>query len=97
MPSISVFRVATRAVRPSGLFRASQLPRTRVQAPAALAIGRPAFSTSMKLRSGQHDDETYEEFSARYAITIREPIGPGRTRPKFEKEFDGVQDVFELQ
>ncbi|KAL4977156.1 cytochrome c oxidase subunit VA-domain-containing protein [Aspergillus desertorum] len=79
MPSISVFRLATRAVRPSGLFRASQLPRARVQTPSAL-VGRPAFSTSMKLRSGQHDDETYEQFSAR-----------------FEKEFDGVQDVFELQ
>ncbi|KAL3463741.1 cytochrome c oxidase subunit VA-domain-containing protein [Aspergillus heterothallicus] len=80
MAPISVLRLATRAVRPSGLFRATQLPRARVQAPAAWAIGRPAFSTSMKLRSGQHDDETYEEFSAR-----------------FEKEFDGVQDVFELQ
>ncbi|KAL3472518.1 cytochrome c oxidase subunit VA-domain-containing protein [Aspergillus californicus] len=79
MPSISVFRMATRAVRPSGLFRASQLPRTRVQTPAAF-LGRSAFSTSMKLRSGQHEDETYEQFSAR-----------------FEKEFDGVQDVFELQ
>ncbi|CEN60420.1 Putative Cytochrome c oxidase polypeptide VI, mitochondrial [Aspergillus calidoustus] len=80
MAPISVFRLATRAVRPSGLFRATQLPRSRVQAPAAWSLGRPAFSTSMKLRSGQHDDETYEEFSAR-----------------FEKEFDGVQDVFELQ
>ncbi|KAL4918394.1 cytochrome c oxidase subunit VA-domain-containing protein [Aspergillus aurantiobrunneus] len=80
MPSIAAFRLATRAVRPSGLFRASQLPRNRVQTPAALTLGRPAFSTSMKLRSGQHDNETFEQFSAR-----------------FEKEFDGVQDVFELQ
>ncbi|KAJ0416876.1 cytochrome c oxidase subunit VA-domain-containing protein [Aspergillus carlsbadensis] len=80
MAPISVFRLATRAVRPSGLFRATQLPRARVQAPASWSLGRPAFSTSMKLRSGQHEDETYEEFSAR-----------------FEKEFDGVQDVFELQ
>ncbi|KAL2832749.1 cytochrome c oxidase subunit VA-domain-containing protein [Aspergillus pseudoustus] len=80
MAPITVLRLATRAIRPSGLFRATQLPRARVQAPAAWSLGRPAFSTSMKLRSGQHDDETYEEFSAR-----------------FEKEFDGVQDVFELQ
>ncbi|KAL2863288.1 cytochrome c oxidase subunit VI [Aspergillus lucknowensis] len=80
MAPISALRLATRAVRPSGLFRATQLPRTRVQTPAAWSLGRPAFSTSMKLRSGQHEDETYEEFSAR-----------------FEKEFDGVQDVFELQ
>ncbi|KAL4886133.1 cytochrome c oxidase subunit VA-domain-containing protein [Aspergillus karnatakaensis] len=80
MSPISVLRLATRSVRPSGLFRASQLPRARLQTPAAATLGRPAFSTSMKLRSGQHDDETYEQFSAR-----------------FEKEFDGVQDVFELQ
>jgi hypothetical protein len=33
----------------------------------------------MKLRSGQHDDETYEEFSARYAISIREPLSPPGT------------------
>ncbi|KAL4888622.1 cytochrome c oxidase subunit VA-domain-containing protein [Aspergillus ambiguus] len=80
MSPISVFRVATRAVRPAGLFRAPQLPRSRVQAPVALAINRPAFSTSAMRLGGHHEDETYEEFSAR-----------------FEKEFDGVQDVFELQ
>ncbi|PWY92135.1 cytochrome c oxidase polypeptide VI mitochondrial precursor [Aspergillus heteromorphus CBS 117.55] len=80
MSPISVFRVATRAVRPSGFLRATQFPRARVQAPVALSIGRPSFSTSAKRFSGHHEDETYEEFSAR-----------------FEKEFDGVQDVFELQ
>ncbi|RAK85006.1 cytochrome c oxidase polypeptide VI mitochondrial precursor [Aspergillus costaricaensis CBS 115574] len=80
MSPISVFRVATRAVRPSGFIRAAQLPRSRVQAPVALAIARPSFSTSAKRFGGHHEDETYEEFSAR-----------------FEKEFDGVQDVFELQ
>ncbi|KAF7594019.1 Cytochrome c oxidase subunit 6 [Aspergillus hancockii] len=80
MSPVSVFRVATRAVRPAALFRAPQLPRSRVQAPVALAINRPAFSTSSKRLGGHHEDETYEEFSAR-----------------FEKEFDGVQDVFELQ
>lgn len=80
MASTSFFRLATRAVRPSSFVRASQLPRSRVQTPVALAINRPSFSTTSIRRSGQHDDETYEEFSAR-----------------FEKEFDGVQDVFELQ
>ncbi|KAF7548951.1 hypothetical protein G7046_g8495 [Stylonectria norvegica] len=34
----------------------------------------------MSRRSGDHAEETFEEFSAR-----------------FEKEFDGVQDIFELQ
>ncbi|KAA8642993.1 cytochrome c oxidase subunit VI [Aspergillus tanneri] len=80
MSSISLFRVATRAVRPSGFIRTPQLPRCRVQAPIAVAINRPNFSTTTKRLSGQHEDETYEEFSAR-----------------FEKEFDSVQDVFELQ
>ncbi|EAW24359.1 cytochrome c oxidase subunit VI [Aspergillus fischeri NRRL 181] len=80
MASLSIFRVATRAVRPSGFIRASQFPRSRVQVPAALALNRPSFSTTTKRLSGAHEDETYEEFSAR-----------------FEKEFDGVQDVFELQ
>lgn len=32
----------------------------------------------MKLRSGQHDDETYEQFSARYATATRKPLGLGR-------------------
>lgn len=82
MASTSFFRLATRAVRPSSFARASQLPRSasRVQTPVALAINRPGFSTTSIRRSGHHDDETFEEFSAR-----------------FEKEFDGVQDVFELQ
>ncbi|GIJ85274.1 cytochrome c oxidase subunit 5A [Aspergillus pseudoviridinutans] len=80
MASLSIFRIATRAVRPSGFIRAPQFPRSRVQAPAALALNRPSFSTTTKRLSGAHEDETYEEFSAR-----------------FEKEFDGVQDVFELQ
>ncbi|KAK1144422.1 Cytochrome c oxidase subunit 6 [Aspergillus melleus] len=117
MSSISLFRIATRAVRPSGFIRTPQLPRSRVQAPIALAINRPSFSTTTQRRSG-HEDETYEEFSARYeplhnraieilcerAGDIRDsPVAgvvplvlPGSDR-EFEKEFDSVQDVFELQ
>ncbi|KAJ5360556.1 hypothetical protein N7517_009747 [Penicillium concentricum] len=80
MSSLSIFRVATRAVRPTGFFRAPQLTRSRMQSPVTLAAARAHnFGTTSMLRSG-HEDETYEEFSAR-----------------FEKEFDGVQDVFELQ
>ncbi|KAI9933140.1 hypothetical protein ASPWEDRAFT_42900 [Aspergillus wentii DTO 134E9] len=80
MSSTSIFRVATRAVRPSSFFRASQLPRSRLQTPVALRVNRANFGTTPMRFSGHHEDETYEEFSAR-----------------FEKEFDGVQDVFELQ
>ncbi|KAJ5851715.1 uncharacterized protein N7529_011100 [Penicillium soppii] len=80
MSSLSIFRVATRAVRPTGFFRAPQLTRSRMQSPVTLAAARVSnFGTTSKLLSG-HEDETFEEFSAR-----------------FEKEFDGVQDVFELQ
>ncbi|OQE22790.1 hypothetical protein PENFLA_c012G04792 [Penicillium flavigenum] len=80
MSSLSIFRVATRAVRPTGFFRAPQLTRSRMQSPVTLAAARAHnFGTTAIRRSG-HEDETYEEFSAR-----------------FEKEFDGVQDVFELQ
>ncbi|KAJ5907141.1 Cytochrome c oxidase subunit 6 [Penicillium subrubescens] len=79
MSSLSVFRIATRAVRPASFIRAP-IVRSRVQNPVTLAAARTAnFGTTRMLRSG-HEDETYEEFSAR-----------------FEKEFDGVQDVFELQ
>lgn len=75
MASLSIFRVATRAVRPSSFIRAAQFPRSRVQAPAALVLNRPSFSTTTKRLSGAHEDETYEEFSARYAITISQPLG----------------------
>jgi hypothetical protein len=63
MAFLSIFRVATRAVRPASFYRAPQLTRSRVQAPVALATR--SFGTTPKLRSG-HEDETYEEFSARY-------------------------------
>ncbi|GAD92053.1 hypothetical protein PVAR5_0639 [Paecilomyces variotii No. 5] len=86
MSSSAVFRLATRSVRASSLFRAPYVARSRVQtvapaAPIALAFGGYSsnFSTTTKRSSG-HEEETYEEFSARY-----------------EKEFDAVQDVFELQ
>ncbi|RVX66477.1 Cytochrome c oxidase subunit 6, mitochondrial [Exophiala mesophila] len=41
---------------------------------------RSPFSSSATRKSAGHEEETFEEFSARY-----------------EKEFDAVQDVFELQ
>ncbi|QKX63640.1 uncharacterized protein TRUGW13939_10811 [Talaromyces rugulosus] len=81
MASTTLFRLATRSVRPATFARAAyvrpSLP-TRVTA-AASFVAANNFSISAKLRSG-HEEETYEEFSARY-----------------EKEFDAVQDVFELQ
>ncbi|KAJ5642077.1 Cytochrome c oxidase subunit 6 [Penicillium lividum] len=78
MSSLSIFRIATRAVRPANFVRVP-LVRSRVQTPITMAARARTFGTTAKLSSG-HEDETYEEFSAR-----------------FEKEFEGVQDVFELQ
>ncbi|KKA27062.1 hypothetical protein TD95_002461 [Thielaviopsis punctulata] len=71
--SASLFRVAARRT----MFRAARQPivaRVAVPAPAV------SFSTSSAMRSSAHDEETFEEFTARY-----------------EKEFEAVQDVFELQ
>ncbi|RAO68645.1 uncharacterized protein BHQ10_004657 [Talaromyces amestolkiae] len=80
MASTTLFRLATRSVRPARSFvrASSYAPRSIRVTPSSFAIANN-FSTSTKLRSG-HEEETYEEFSARY-----------------EKEFDAVQDVFELQ
>lgn len=81
MSSLSIFRVATRAVRPTGFFRAPQLTRSRMQSPVTLAAARAHnFGTTSMLRSG-HEDETYEEFSARYASN-RKPLRAGRVGQK---------------
>lgn len=72
MSSLSIFRVATRAVRPASFVRAP-IVRSRVQTPVTLAAARARnFGTTSKLLSG-HEDETYEEFSARYDYS-REPL-----------------------
>lgn len=62
MAPSSLFRVASRAVRPASFFRAPQLPRSRILVPTAPAF---AFSSSA-LRPSGHEDETFESFSARY-------------------------------
>ncbi|KPI44469.1 Cytochrome c oxidase subunit 6, mitochondrial [Cyphellophora attinorum] len=68
--SASALRSAARPVS-----RASSLATTKTIAQ------KSAFSSCAVRRSGSgHEEETFEEFSARY-----------------EKEFDGVNDVFELQ
>lgn len=67
MPSLSIFRVASRAVRPASFARAP-IVQSRVQTPAILAARSRNFGTTSKLLSGL-EDETYEEFSARYDFT----------------------------
>ncbi|EEH36828.1 hypothetical protein PAAG_07246 [Paracoccidioides lutzii Pb01] len=91
MSSTTLFRLASRTA-PVSAFRASYSARSRaattpvVASTAAPAIvtfgGVSSFSTTSRCagHSAAHEEETFEEFSARY-----------------EKEFDAVQDVFELQ
>jgi len=87
MSSTALFRLATRTVRPSNFLRVSSSPRSplptlaSVSTSVALGLGGTGnFNTTSKRFSAGHEEETYEEFSARY-----------------EKEFDAVEDVFELQ
>ncbi|KAF3932757.1 hypothetical protein ABW19_dt0205949 [Dactylella cylindrospora] len=76
--SSSILRIATSAVvaRPltATVLRTPAIPRlTRFAAPVSIVGAVRGYSSA-------HDEETFEEFTARY-----------------EKEFDNVQDVFELQ
>ncbi|KAL9084518.1 MAG: hypothetical protein Q9165_008021 [Trypethelium subeluteriae] len=88
MSSTQLLRVAARARgTPASFFTsrpvspARRLPLLACGSKASLsATGCYAFSTSAPKLSGEHGEETFEEFTARY-----------------ENEFNGVQDVFELQ
>ncbi|OCT52465.1 Cytochrome c oxidase subunit 6, mitochondrial [Cladophialophora carrionii] len=79
MASLAVFRLTARPAT-STLFRPCIRSLRRAPAIAQNVSARASFSSSAIQRSAGHEDETFEEFSARY-----------------EKEFDAVQDVFELQ
>ncbi|KAK7555193.1 cytochrome c oxidase subunit VA-domain-containing protein [Phyllosticta citricarpa] len=71
----SVLRLAARR---APVFRAA--PRAAAAAAAPVIASRRTFSTTLARFSGDHHEESFEEFTARY-----------------EKEFDSVQDAFELQ
>jgi cytochrome c oxidase subunit 5a len=66
MASTTLFRLATRSVRPATFARAAYVrPSLPIRVtPAASFVASNNFSISAKLRSG-HEEETYEEFSAR--------------------------------
>ncbi|KAI9652983.1 MAG: Cytochrome c oxidase subunit 6 [Bathelium mastoideum] len=88
MSSTQLLRIAARARGPSSSFftpspvsPARRLPLLACGTKASIsATGCYAFSTTTPRLSGDHAEETFEEFTARY-----------------ENEFNGVQDVFELQ
>ncbi|KAI0490891.1 hypothetical protein F4859DRAFT_459596 [Xylaria cf. heliscus] len=82
MSSASLIRVAARG--PTQTFFRAYRPVAPSRASTAIVPGLIAgsslnFSTTVPRRS-EHQEETFEEFTARY-----------------EKEFENVQDVFELQ
>ncbi|KAI1754574.1 cytochrome c oxidase subunit [Xylaria castorea] len=82
MSSTSLLRVAVRG--PTQTFFRAYRPVAPSRASTAVVPGLIAgsslnFSTTVS-RQSEHQEETFEEFTARY-----------------EKEFDSVQDVFELQ
>ncbi|KAJ9616228.1 cytochrome c oxidase subunit 6, mitochondrial [Exophiala oligosperma] len=79
MASLPILRLAA---RPAASTLCRPCTRTIRRAPlvAQSLSAKSSFSSSAVQRSSGHEEETFEEFSARY-----------------EKEFDSVQDVFELQ
>ncbi|EXJ93660.1 cytochrome c oxidase subunit 5a [Capronia coronata CBS 617.96] len=79
MASLAILRLTARPAT-STLFRPCAQSLRRAPAVAQSISARSPFSSTAIQRSGGHEEETFEEFSARY-----------------EKEFDSVNDVFELQ
>ncbi|KIW18705.1 cytochrome c oxidase subunit 6, mitochondrial [Exophiala spinifera] len=79
MASLPILRLAARPAA-SSLCRPCTRTIRRAPLVAQSVSAKSSFSSSAAQRSSGHEEETFEEFSARY-----------------EKEFDSVQDVFELQ
>ncbi|KAI9846319.1 MAG: Cytochrome c oxidase subunit 6 [Sclerophora amabilis] len=84
MSSTTLLRLAARTsttpfIRSSYTARRSPLSSSQTRSPVTLG-GYSSFGTSAKRLSDDHQEESFEEFTAR-----------------FEKEFEAVQDVFELQ
>jgi len=90
--SSTILRLSSRILRtaPTSITRSASivttarhtLPIGGTTSPASAAVVSVNGNSVAGIRrySSSHDEETFEEFTARY-----------------EKEFDGVQDVFELQ
>ncbi|KAL8672263.1 MAG: hypothetical protein Q9168_003264 [Polycauliona sp. 1 TL-2023] len=93
MSTSALLRLATRTHSPSATLLRSPIcicsaPPRRLLAPASIGGYGNAhpFSTTVRRRSGEHGEESFEEFTA-----------SKKSLSQYEKEFDGVQDVFELQ
>lgn len=67
-------RPATSIFRP--VFRASSRA-TRLAPTTSQLCARAAFSSSAVQKSGDHADETFEEFSSRYATPLRQQSNQG--------------------
>ncbi|MCJ1364021.1 Cytochrome c oxidase subunit 6 [Acarospora aff. strigata] len=110
MSSITLRRLATRK-RPSTFFRSSYSARrvpAYAGAPSLALVACSGFSTGA-VRAADHDahnpheEESFEEFSARCdgpQLNAASLLGGGLRKlgcRRYEKEFEAVQDVFELQ
>jgi hypothetical protein len=81
MASATVFRLAARST--SAAIRSSARPNFLARIPAAPRSVAPksAFSSCAIRRSGGHEEETFEEFSARYTTLSRRDQSILRTKP----------------
>ncbi|RDW71477.1 cytochrome c oxidase subunit 5A-like protein [Coleophoma cylindrospora] len=87
MSSTTLLRMAA---RPSALFRANGLQRQIVAAPARVAMLPKSFSSSSRSHSAAVAAKDGED-AGHHEESFEEFTA------RYEKEFDGVQDVFELQ
>ncbi|KAI1622160.1 cytochrome c oxidase subunit VA [Exophiala viscosa] len=101
MASLSILRLTARPAT-SALFRPCTRSIRRAPALGQTLSARAPFSSTSIRKSAGHEDETFEEFSASCsgcatvpAVIWRAPLIYDLDR--YEKEFDSVQDVFELQ
>lgn len=69
MASTTLFRLATRVARPASVAsRVAVRSSLPVRTAPSTFVAANTFSTSSKRLSGGHEEETYEEFSARYVV-----------------------------
>ncbi|KAK5683345.1 Cytochrome c oxidase subunit 6 [Elasticomyces elasticus] len=101
MSSVAFARIARARLASTPICRVRP---TRVQSVKPAACVSPFSTRSAGLRMPDadphdpHHEESFEEFTARYGTSYTLSAGPmARRMSKYEKEFDSVQDVFELQ
>lgn len=100
MSTVAIFRLASRTQPHRTIFRSTQCcpAAARRLIPANVTGGYGSghtFSTTVRGKSNEHGEETFEEFSARYAPRTR-CIGPregGRSKPGHNELFFAEQAI----